>query len=404
MPHNVFNFAETQTPTGNAVIKVFGIGGGGGNAVEHMVNSQLTGVEFICANTDMQALRKMHADVHLPLGQNTTQGLGAGANPEKGRQAAIEDRERIRDVLDGADMVFVTAGMGGGTGTGGAPVVAEIAQEMNILTIGMVTTPFGFEGHRRIKVAEEGIESLSQYVDSLITIPNQRLLEVLGKVTLQEAFRVANNVLRNAVEGISNMISQPGLINVDFADVRTVMSIKGLAMMGAGSAKGEDRARLATEQAIHSPLLNDVSLAGAKGVLVSVAANEDLGLQEFTTVGDIVHGFAAPDATVVVGTVLDPSLGDEIRVTVVATGLVRTVQTSSQPNVRVVANNPQTAAQTQPIPARATGTHGGLPYGHDFDKPAYERKAEAIATGTAPAAARSVKLMDIPSFLKEQFD
>jgi len=287
---NVFELADNLPQHGSAVIKVIGIGGGGGNAVEHMVNSQVSGVDFICANTDMQALSKMNARTLLHLGGNVTRGLGAGANPEVGRQAAVEDRDRVREVLQGSDMVFITAGMGGGTGTGGAPVVAEVAKEMGILTVGVVTKPFPFEGKKRMDVAEAGIDSLSQHVDSLITIPNAKLLSVLGKVSLMDAFKAANNVLQGAVQGIADMILHPGVINVDFADVRTVMSEQGLAMMGTGSAMGEDRAKRATEMAIHSPLLDDISLNGARGVLVSIAANADLGLDEFSTVGEVCLG------------------------------------------------------------------------------------------------------------------
>lgn len=396
MAENIFEFADSAPQLGNAVIKVVGVGGGGGNAVEHMVNSGVDGVDFICVNTDRQALDKMHAPTRVQIGQNLTRGLGAGANPEVGRQAAVEDREQIRELLEGADMVFVTAGMGGGTGTGAAPVVAEVAKEMNILTVGVVTTPFTFEGPKRLKLSETGIDNLSQHVDSLITIPNAKLQSVLGNVALIDAFKAANNVLQGAVQGIADMIQHPGMINVDFADVRTVMSERGLALMGTGSAKGEDRARIATEMAIHSPLLDDIKLDGVRGLLVSIAADESLGLQEFATVGEIVSKFASSEATVVIGTILDHGLKDEIRVTVVATGLARAKAAA----VTLVGGTATGIRQPQQL--AATGT-GGSAYGAslDLDKPAYERRNEA--SGASGAAARS-NLMDIPAFLRNQAD
>jgi len=311
-------------PASTAVIKVVGVGGGGGNAVRHMAGSAKfdNSVEFICANTDAQVLLNTTVETVLQLGINVTKGLGAGANPEVGRKAAEEDRDRIKEVLRGADMVFITAGMGGGTGTGGAPVVAEVAKEMGILTVAVVTRPFPFEGRKRMAVADAGIASLSQRVDSLITIPNEKLLSVLGKgITLLDAFRAANDVLLGAVQGISELITCPGLINVDFADVRTVMSEMGMAMMGTGRATGENRAREAAEAAISSPLLEDVDLAGARGVLVNITAGPDLSIGEFEEVGDAIKSFTSDDATVVVGTVIDPDMTDELRVTMVATGL-----------------------------------------------------------------------------------
>ncbi|MDF2444997.1 MAG: ftsZ [Moraxellaceae bacterium] len=396
---NIFELADNAPQLGTAVIKVIGVGGGGGNAVEHMVKSQVEGVDFICANTDLQALNKMRARTHLQLGQAVTRGLGAGANPEVGRQAAVEDRERIREALEGADMVFITAGMGGGTGTGGAPVVAEVAREMGILTVGVVTKPFPFEGKKRMEVAEAGIDNLSQYVDSLITIPNAKLLTVLGKVTLMDAFKAANNVLQSAVRGIADMIQRPGDINVDFADVRTVMSEQGLAMMGTGSAKGEERARIATEMAIHSPLLDDVRLEGARGLLVSVAASESLGLDEFTTVGEIVAQFASESATVIIGTVVDPELEDELRVTVVATGLPKNARAGmklvSQPAASVAQ-----AAAPMAQPAAATGTHGITA---DYDTPAYLRNQKVTSSGATPRST-DVNLLNIPAFLRRQAD
>lgn len=324
----VFELIDSCPQT--AVIKVIGVGGGGGNAIEHMVKANVEGVEFICANTDAQALRNTSAKTVLQLGTDVTKGLGAGANPEIGRQAAMEDVDRIRDVLEGADMVFITAGMGGGTGTGGAPVVAEIAKELGALTVAVVTRPFPFEGRKRILAAEEGIRALSQKVDSLITIPNEKLLSVLGKgVSLLDAFKAANNVLLGAVQGISELITRPGLINVDFADVRTVMSEMGVAMMGTGIAKGENRAKEAAEAAIASPLLDDIDLAGAKGVLVNVTAGMDLSISEFEEVGDAIKNFTSDNATVIVGTVIDPQMNDELRVTLVATGLGNAVTGSS---------------------------------------------------------------------------
>jgi len=312
----------------NAVIKVIGVGGGGGNAVEHMVRQDVEGVEFLCANTDAQALKNSSAKVVMQLGNEITKGLGAGANPEIGKQAAQEDRERIEDLISGTDMLFITAGMGGGTGTGAAPVVAQIAKEMGILTVAVVTKPFPFEGRKRMKIAEEGIQELSKYVDSLITIPNEKLLTVLGKgITLLDAFKAANDVLLGAVQGIADLITRPGLINVDFADVRTVMREMGMAMMGTGVACGENRARDAAEAAISSPLLEEVDLSGAKGVLVNITAGLDMGIGEFEEVGEVIKEFTAEDATVVVGTVVDPNMTDELRVTVVATGLGRSAET-----------------------------------------------------------------------------
>lgn len=326
--------------TQNAVIKVIGVGGGGGNALEHMVLANIDGVDFICANTDAQALKNSSARTTLQLGSNVTKGLGAGANPEMGKKAALEDRDRIAEVIEGADMVFITAGMGGGTGTGGAPVVAQTAKEMGILTVAVVTKPFPFEGRKRAQVADVGIRELTQYVDSLITIPNEKLLSVLGKnMSLLDAFKAANNVLLGAVQGIAELITRPGLINVDFADVRTVMSEMGMAMMGSGSARGEDRARTAAESAVASPLLEDVNLAGARGILVNVTAGMNMSIGEFEEVGNTVKEFASDDATVVVGTVIDDSMSDELRVTVVATGLgqqARLVESGDSKNISLV--------------------------------------------------------------------
>src|ERR1700685_72453 len=308
----------------SAVIKVIGVGGGGGNAVTHMVQSGIDGVDFMCINTDAQALKHSKVKTALQIGCNITKGLGAGADPEIGRQAAMEDRDRIVEVIEGCDMLFITAGMGGGTGTGAAPVVAQIARELGILTVAVVTKPFQMEGSKRAMVADHGIAELGKFCDSLITIPNQKLLTVLGaSTTLLDAFKSANQVLQGAVQGIAELITRPGLINVDFADVRTVMAETGMAMMGSGSASGENRAREAAEAAVSSPLLEDINLAGAHGILVNVTAGMDLSIGEFQEVGNIVKQFASEDATVVVGTVIDPELSDVVRVTVVATGLGR---------------------------------------------------------------------------------
>ncbi|QEW05776.1 cell division protein FtsZ [Nitrincola iocasae] len=307
-----------------AVIKVIGVGGGGGNAVQHMVSDDLGGVEFICANTDAQALERLATRAALHIGGGLTKGLGAGANPEIGRKAALEDRDRIAESLKGADMVFITAGMGGGTGTGAAPIVAQIAREMGILTVAVVTRPFRFEGRKRMAIAEEGIRELRENVDSLIIIPNEKLIAVLGKNTsLINAFNTANDVLKGAVKGISDLITCTGMVNVDFADVKTVMSEMGMAMMGTGIAKGDKRAQEAARSAIMSPLLEDIDLRGARGILVNITAGLDLSLGEYSEIGEIIEECADADATIVIGTVIDPDMVDELRVTVVATGLDR---------------------------------------------------------------------------------
>lgn len=381
----MFELMDSQPD--NAVIKVIGVGGGGGNAVEHMVSEHIEGVEFICANTDAQALKNSNAKIHIQLGDALTKGLGAGANPEVGRQAAEEDRERIKDVMSGADMIFITAGMGGGTGTGAAPVVAEIAREMGILTVAVVTKPFSFEGRQRAVVAEDGINRLSQHVDSLITIPNNKLLSVLGKnVSLLNAFKAANNVLLGAVQGIADLITRPGLINVDFADVRTVMSEMGMAMMGTGSASGEERARVAAEAAIASPLLEDVNLSGARGILVNITAGMDMSIGEFEEVGDVVKGFISDDATVVVGTVIDPEMSDELRVTVIVTGL----------GERNALSGKSKAMET-------TKKDGTLDY-QQLERPTVIRKKSATQKTPAQgsAAVPDVDYLDIPAFLRRQ--
>src|SRR6202161_1615841 len=319
----------------SAVIKVVGVGGGGGHSVAHMITAGIDGVEFMCVNTDSQALKHAKVKTALQIGCNITKGLGAGADPEIGRQAAMEDRDRIVELVEGCDMLFITAGMGGGTGTGAAPVVAEVARELGSLTVAVVTKPFDMEGNKRCWVADHGIAELGKYCDSLITIPNQKLLTVLGpQITLLDAFKAANQVLQGAVQGIAELITRPGLINVDFADVRTVMAETGMAMMGSGAASGEGRARAAAEAAVSSPLLEDINLAGAHGILVNVTAGMDLFIGEFQEVGQIVKQFASDDATVVVGTVIDPELDNQVRVTVVATGLGRPAAAARQPSVQ----------------------------------------------------------------------
>lgn len=377
----------------SAVIKVIGVGGGGGNALEEMLIGNIEGVDFICANTDVQALRGSHAPTTIPLGEEITKGLGAGANPEIGRQAAMADRDRIRSVLSGADMVFITAGMGGGTGTGAAPVVAEIAKEMGILTVAVVTKPFAFEGKKRLMVAEEGIKALSQNVDSLITIPNNKLLSVLGKdISLLSAFKAANNVLLGAVQGIAELITRPGLINVDFADVRTVMSEMGMAMMGTGVAKGENRARIAAEAAIASPLLEDINLSGARGVLVNITAGLNMSIGEFEEVGDAIKGFTSESATVVVGTVIDPEMTDELRVTLVVTGLGcnGVAEEEFEPVAKVMENT------------RADGT---IDY-QQLERPTIMRKQGPVVSAANKTAAadapRDMDYLDIPAFLRRQ--
>ncbi len=376
-----------------AIIKVIGVGGGGGNAVEHMVTQTIEGVEFITANTDSQALRNSAADVTLQLGTDVTKGLGAGANPEIGRCAAEEDRETIKEALQGADMIFIAAGMGGGTGTGAAPVVAEIAKEMGILTVAVVTKPFPFEGKKRMNYAEQGIEFLSKNVDSLITIPNEKLLKVLGPGTsLLDAFKAANNVLLGAVQGIAELITRPGLINVDFADVRTVMSEMGTAMMGSGTASGDDRAQEAADAAISSPLLEDVDLAGARGILVNITAGMDISIDEFETVGNAVKAFASENATVVVGAVIDMDMTDELRVTVVATG----IGAESKPDITLV--NPTPVAEPKIVGADYTTSSS--PQG----KIAPEAVAMTDSNVQKATATDLDSYLDIPAFLRKQAD
>jgi len=384
----------------NAVIKVIGVGGGGGNAVKHMTENAVDGVEFICANTDAQALDKIHAKTTLKLGSHVTKGLGAGANPDVGRQAAMEDRERIRDLVDGADMVFITAGMGGGTGTGAAPVVAEIAREMGILTVAVVTRPFIFEGRKRMAVAEQGIRELTEHVDSLITIPNEKLMSVLGSgASLLDAFGKANDVLLGAVKGIADLITRDGLINVDFADVRTVMSEMGMAMMGSGSARGDDRAVAAAEAAINNPLLEDINLAGACGILVNVTAGNNLTMREFDDIGQVIHEFASEDATVVIGTALDPELQDEIRVTVVATGLNR--QAARAP-LRTEKEREAIIAPRPPMRVVRNATTGAIDYAGVPERIAAHAQVAAEQPGSS--ADNQVDYLDIPAFLRRQAD
>lgn len=378
----------------SAVIKVVGVGGGGGNAVRHMIDHEVDGVDFICANTDAQALSDIHSKTVLQLGASITKGLGAGANPEVGRAAALEDKDRIADALHGADMVFVTAGMGGGTGTGAAPIVAEVAREMGILTVAVVTRPFSFEGKKRLSTAEEGLKEIAQHCDSLITIPNEKLLEVLGSnTTLLDAFKEANDVLLGAVQGIADLIIRPGLVNVDFADVRTVMSEMGSAMMGTGTASGEGRARDAAERAINSPLLDDIDLSGARGILVNITAGLDLSLGEFSEVGATIEDIASEDATVVVGTVIDPEMTDSLKVTVVATGL------------RNVEARPTLTTVEPTAPAKPATV--GADY-NDYDLPLGKRQQTTGATDGQAALKMDTdldeQLFDVPAFLRRQAD
>lgn len=378
----------------NAVIKVIGVGGGGGNAVEHMVCADIEGVDFVCANTDAQALKNSSAKTMLQLGTSITKGLGAGANPDIGRESAIEDRDRIREVIQGADMLFITAGMGGGTGTGAAPVIAEVAKEMGILTVAVITRPFSFEGNKRSQIAADGIKELSANVDSLITIPNEKLLSELGKnVSLLDAFKAANDVLLGAVQGIAELITRPGLINVDFADVRTVMSEMGMAMMGSAVARGENRAEAAAEQAVGSPLLEDINLSGARGILVNITAGLDLTIGEFEEVGQTIKQFASDNATVVVGTVIDPELTDELRVTVVATGL-GSLQKAQLPR--------------DEAPLRVIDNEEAMPA---IDEPDYQMlsrptvlRQQASGDNTVAAESDDLEYLDIPAFLRRQAD
>ncbi len=387
-------FEIMEKDSQEAVIKVIGVGGCGGNAIEHMITKNLSGVEFICANTDMQALKKSNAKTVLQIGAEITKGLGAGAKPETGRDAALEDRDRIAEIIEGADMLFITAGMGGGTGTGAAPIIAEVAKEMGILTVAVVTKPFSFEG-KRTKVASDGLEELSQHVDSLIVIPNEKLMEVLGEdVPFLEAFRAANDVLHNAVSGIAEIINCPGLVNVDFADVRTVMSEMGMAMMGSAEASGVDRARIAAEQAVASPLLEDVNLANARGVLINITASSSFKMKEYYDVMNTIKEFTAEDATVIVGNVMDETMGDKLRVTMVATGLNGAIARKQQkPELRVMTTL-MNGTNNQPM----------------FVGGEMEEEAPAVfSQNNRRAQVEAMKMSgvdeyDIPAFLRKQAD
>ena len=373
--------------SGNASIKVVGVGGGGGNAVQHMVDVGIEGADFISINTDKQALDKNDAGTKLVLGMDITDGLGAGANPQVGREAALEDRDKLRDMLKGTDMVFVTAGMGGGTGTGAAPIVAQVAKELGILTVAVVTKPFELEGSKRMKIAQEGIKELIEEVDSLITIPNQKLLEVLGEdCSMLEAFKQANDVLAGAVRGISDIIIKPGLINVDFADVKTVMSEKGTAMMGTGSASGPDRARIAAEQAVASKLLEDISLQDAKGVLVNITAGPELSLGEIKAVGDCISDFASDEAIIVTGTVLDENKGNDLVVTVIATGLSSSLQTIPQ-----ASRQASILSERKPLPLS------------DAARKMLENPPE-VTNKISKEEISDDDYLDIPSFVRKQLD
>ncbi|MCG8489349.1 MAG: cell division protein FtsZ [Candidatus Thiodiazotropha sp.] len=391
-------FELMDTHSQNAVIKVIGVGGGGGNAVNHMLTGEIEGVDFICANTDAQALRNSEVRTLLQLGSDITKGLGAGANPEIGRQAALEDRDRIEEALDGADMIFITAGMGGGTGTGAAPVVAQVAKDLGILTVAVVTKPFGFEGGKRMKIAEQGMEDLGKHVDSLITIPNEKLLAVLGKeMSLLNAFKSANDVLLHAVQGIAELITRPGLINVDFADVKTVMSEMGAAMMGSGEANGDNRAREAAERAIRSPLLEDVNLAGAKGILVNITAGLNLAIGEFDEVGTTVREFADDDATVVVGTVIDPDMQNDMRVTVVATGLGERLK-AELPKPTKVEDLPPVKLVDSQEPQQVPEDY------RELDRPTVLRNSNSDRSAAVSTADGNLDYLDIPAFLRRQAD
>ncbi|WP_047539711.1 cell division protein FtsZ [Methylotenera versatilis] len=376
-----------------AVIKVIGVGGCGGNAINHMISKNVLGVEFISANTDAQALKKSSASKTIQIGSDITKGLGAGAKPEVGREAALEDRDRIAEMIDGADMLFITAGMGGGTGTGAAPIIAEVAKEMGILTVAVVTKPFAFEG-KRTKVATDGLEELSQHVDSLIVIPNEKLMEVLGEdVPFTEAFNAANDVLHNAVSGIAEIINCPGLVNVDFADVRTVMSEMGMAMMGSAEASGVNRAMIAAEQAVASPLLEDVNLANARGVLVNITASTSFKMKEYYDVMNTIKAFTADDATVIVGNVVDETMGDKLRVTMVATGLNGSIARRQQkPELRVMTTL-MTGTNSQPVFVGDVEEEAPAVFSQN------NRRAQVEAMKMS-----GVEEYDIPAFLRKQAD
>ena len=389
----MFEIMDSQSK--NEVIKVIGVGGGGSNAVQHMLGANIEGVDFICANTDAQALKTCSVPVTLQIGTNITKGLGAGANPDVGRQSAQEDCERIREVLQGADMVFITAGMGGGTGTGAAPVVAELAREMGILTVAVVTKPFPFEGRKRMEVALRGVAELSKAVDSLIIIPNEKLLTVLGKsASLLDAFKAANDVLLGAVQGIAELITNPGLINVDFADVRTVMSEMGMAMMGTGRAVGDGRAREAAESAIASPLLENVNLAGAKGLLVSITGGMDMTIGEFEEVGNTIKDLASDDANVVVGTTIDHEMKNELRVTIVATGIGQ-----GAPAAKSAGRDRESRIPTINLLRGDADTH---PRYEPLRSPTPMRRAVGDGVSERERSDADLEYLDIPAFLRRQ--
>jgi cell division protein FtsZ len=407
----VFELMDTYSQ--NAIIKVIGIGGGGGNAVEHMLAGSIEGVEFIVANTDAQALRNSSARTILQLGTDVTKGLGAGANPTIGQQAALEDRERIMALLEGTDMVFLTAGMGGGTGTGASPIFAQVAKELGVLTVAVVTRPFPFEGRKRSSIAEEGIKELSQQVDSLIVIPNEKLLSVLGReVSLLDAFKAANNVLFSAVQGISELITRPGLINVDFADVTTVMQEMGMAMMGTGRASGDDRARKAAKEAISSPLLEDVDLSGARGILVNMTAGLDMTIGEFEEMGDVIEEFASEEATIVVGTAIDPEMTDEVRVTVIATGVGHQIGQKGAAAAAAKANSKKTSVSVPIQISTSAETEKTVSRAEKSDYGQMSRPAVLTPKAPPPKAGGSLldkddnntDYLDIPAFLRRQAD
>ncbi|MBI5330836.1 MAG: cell division protein FtsZ [Betaproteobacteria bacterium] len=395
----LFELEDLQTQ--DAVIKVIGVGGCGGNAVDHMIGKGMSGVEFVAINTDAQALKRNRAPVQLQIGNSATKGLGAGGKPEVGREAALEDRERIAELIDGADMLFIAAGMGGGTGTGAAPIVAQVAKDLGILAVAVVTKPFVFEQTKRMRSAEQGLKALSEHVDSLIVIPNEKLIQVLGgKAKFTDAFAAANDVLHSAVSGISEIISNPGLINVDFADVKTVMSEVGMAMMGSAQASGESRAREAAEAAVASPLLENVDLKGARGVLVNITASESFSMEEYYEVMNAIQGFAAEEATVIVGTSVDESMGEHLRVTMVATGLGNPVREQRKPpEMRIVE------------PMKATGTYDAVPMSSasteiDYDQPTTFRRSQrggGLVTEVS-ASSSGIDTLDIPAFLRKQAD
>lgn len=382
-------FEIMNNDTQEAVIKVVGVGGCGSNAVDHMIQNGMQGVEFISMNTDAQALKGNKAPTILQLGTGITKGLGAGANPEIGREAALEDRDRIAELIQGADMLFITAGMGGGTGTGAAPVVAQVAKEMGILTVAVVSKPFAFEG-KRLVAAKAGMEALSQHVDSLIVIPNDKLMMVLGNdISMLDAFKAANDVLYGAVAGIAEVINCPGLVNVDFADVKTVMSEMGMAMMGSAIAMGVDRARVAAERAVSSPLLEDISLAGARGILVNITASQSLKMREVHEVMNTIKDLTAEDATIIVGTVIDENMADNLRVTMVATGLGSLVSQNQNTPLTVIHNR--------------TGTDDRDSI-YSAEEPAVMRTGRRSNATVAAMRQSGVDPMDIPAFLRRQAD